>query len=166
MEGVERDYRRIAHEVSFVRVSKKLKGEKVNNILDMEKFLPLLNTIQTRLRDILTRNRSYMLSWDIPKISSVGDDLIKLAWDVYPALVDAQHRVLSQSLKEAGRGIKNKVGEFQDRKLEDKDKEYFRNVHEALSNICEKIETGEYYQALLRIASRSELSRKEKHYIA
>jgi hypothetical protein len=138
----------------------------VNNILEMEKFLPLLNTIQTRLRDILTRNKSYMLSWDIPKISSVGDDLIKLAWDVYPGLMDTQHRVLSQSLKEAGRGIKNKVVEFQDRKLEEKDKEYFRNVHEALSNICEKIETGEYYQALLRIASRSQPSRKEKHYIA
>jgi len=134
----------------------------------MEKFPPLLKTIQTRLRDILTRNECYMLSWDITKISSVGDDLIKLAWDVYPALVDAQHRVLSQSLKEAGRGIKNKVDEFQDRKLEEKDKEYFRTVHEALSNICEKIETGEYYQALLRIASRSQqISRgKEKDYIA
>ena len=134
----------------------------------MEKFPPLLKTIQTRLRDILTRNECYMLSWDVTKISSVGDDLIKLAWDVYPALVDAQHRVLSQSLKEAGRGIKNKVDEFQDRKLEEKDKEYFRTVHEALSNICEKIETGEYYQALLRIASRSQqISRgKEKDYIA
>lgn len=134
----------------------------------MEKFPPLLKTIQTRLRDILTRNESYMLSWDMTKISSVGDDLIKLAWDVYPALVDAQHRVLSQSLKEAGRGIKNKVDEFEDRKLEEKDKEYFRTVHEALSNICEKIETGEYYQALLRIASRSRQIRKgkEKDYIA
>jgi len=134
----------------------------------MEKFPPLLKTIQTRLRDILTRNECYMLSWDMTKISGVGDDLIKLAWDVYPALVDAQHRVLSQSLKEAGRGIKNKVDEFQDRKLEEKDKEYFRTVHEALSNICEKIETGEYYQALLRIASRSQqISRgKEKDYIA
>ncbi len=134
----------------------------------MEKFPPLLKTIQTRLRDILTRNECYMLSWDMTKISGVGDDLIKLAWDVYPALVDAQHRVLSQSLKEAGRGIKNKVDEFQDRKLEEKDKEYFRTVHEALSNICEKIETGEYYQALLRIASRSRQIRKgkEKDYIA
>ncbi|MDH5688197.1 MAG: hypothetical protein OEZ48_10105 [Candidatus Bathyarchaeota archaeon] len=132
----------------------------------MEKFLPLLNVIQTRLRDILTRNESYMLSWDMTKISGVGDDLIKLAWDVYPALMDAQHRVLSQSLKEAGLGIKDKVVEFQNRKLEEMDKEYFRNVHEALSNICEKIETGEYYRALLRIASRSQRSRKEKDYIA
>ncbi|MFB0504242.1 MAG: hypothetical protein ACETWE_10445 [Candidatus Bathyarchaeia archaeon] len=132
----------------------------------MEKFLPLLNVIQERLRDILTRNESYMLSWDMTKISGVGDDLIKLAWDVYPALMDAQHRVLSQSLKEAGLGIKDKVVEFENRKLEEKDKEYFRNVHEALSNICEKIETGEYYRALLRIASRSQRTRKEKDYIA
>jgi hypothetical protein len=132
----------------------------------MEKFPPLLNMIQRRLRDILTRNNCYMLSWDMTKISSVGDDLIKLAWDVYPALMDAQHRVLSQSLKEAGLGIKDKVVEFQNRKLEEKDKEYFRNVHEALSNICEKIETGEYYRALLRIASRSQRIGREKDYIA
>ena len=132
----------------------------------MEKFVPLLNVIQTRLRDILTRNESYMLSWDVTKISGVGDDLIKLAWDVYPALMDAQHRVLSQSLKEAGLGIKNKVVEFQNRKLEEKDKEYFMNVHEALSNICEKIETGEYYRALLRVASRYQRTRKAKDYIA
>ena len=128
--------------------------------------MPLLNVIQTRLRDILTRNESYMLSWDVTKISGVGDDLIKLAWDVYPALMDAQHRVLSQSLKEAGLGIKNKVVEFQNRKLEEKDKEYFMNVHEALSNICEKIETGEYYRALLRVASRYQRTRKAKDYIA
>jgi len=128
--------------------------------------VPLLNVIQTRLRDILTRNESYMLSWDVTKISGVGDDLIKLAWDVYPALMDAQHRVLSQSLKEAGLGIKNKVVEFQNRKLEEKDKEYFMNVHEALSNICEKIETGEYYRALLRVASRYQRTRKAKDYIA
>ena len=132
----------------------------------MEKFLPILNTIQRRLRDILTRNESYMLSWDISNIDNVGEELIKLAWDVYPALMDVQHRVLSQSLREAGLGIKNRVAEIQNRRLKEKDKEYFKNVHEALMNICEKIETGEYYEALLRVASKSERSRKERNYMS
>lgn len=121
----------------------------------MEKFLPILSTIQMRLREILTKNENYMLSWDIPRISAVGEDLIKLAWDVYPALVNMEHRVLSLSLREAGLGIRKRVGEVKHRQLREEDMEYFRGVHEALGNICEKIETGEYYQALLRMAFKS-----------
>ena len=132
----------------------------------MERFLPILNVIQTRLRDILTRNESYMLSWDIANIDHVGEELIELAWDVYQPLMDIQHRVLSQSLKEAGMGIKDRVFEIQNRRLKEKDKEYFRTVHEVLMNVCEKIETGEYYQALLRVASNSMRSRKEKYCVA
>ena len=132
----------------------------------MERFLPILNVIQTRLRHILTRNESYMLSWDIGNIYHVGEELIKLAWEVYQPLMDIQHRVLSQSLKEAGMGIKDRVFEIQNRRLEEKDKEYFRSVHEVLMNICEKIETGEYYHALLRVASNSMRTRREKDYVA
>jgi len=127
----------------------------------MEKFLPVLTTIQARLREILTRNESCMVSWDTSKIYGVGEDLIELAWEVYPALVDVEHRILSLSLREAGLGIKNRVQEIQQRQLENEDKEYFKSVHDALVNICEKIETGEYYQALLRMASKSRKTRKD-----
>ena len=130
----------------------------------MERFLPVLSTIQLRLRDILTRNEGYMLSWDMSKIDAIGEDLIKLASDVHPALVNVEHRVLSLSLREAGLGIKNRVVEIRHRQLKEEDKEYFRSVHETLGNMCEKIETGEYYQALLRMASRTMRSRKD--YIA
>jgi len=126
----------------------------------MERFLPILDTVQTRLRQILTRNEDSMLSWDIAKLRGIGEDLLKLAWDVYPQLVQVEHRILYYSIREAGLGIRHRVISIEKRRLEEADKEYFRSVHEALGNICTKIETGEYYTALLDMATSRE---KEKY---
>jgi len=120
----------------------------------MERFLPILQTIQTRLRELLTRNEQYMLRWDVPKIRGVGEDLIDLAWDVSSDLIEVEHRILYRSLSEAGLGIWNRASEVQNRSLTKEDKEYFKSVHEALGNLCEKIETGEYYKALQEVASK------------
>jgi len=120
----------------------------------MERFLPILQTIQTRLRELLTRNERYMLHWDVPKIRGVGEDLIDLAWDVSSDLIEVEHRILYRSLSEAGLGIWNRASEVQNRSLTKEDKEYFKSVHEALGNLCEKIETGEYYKALQEVASK------------
>jgi len=122
----------------------------------MERFLPILFAIQTRLREILTKNENYMSSWDIAKIGDVGEDLLQLARDVYPQLIEVEHRILFQSLREAGLGIRARVAEIQNGELREEDKVYFRNVHEALGNICGKIETGEYYRALLDVAAKRE----------
>jgi len=122
----------------------------------MERFLPILSVIQTRLRKILARNEDYMSSWNIAKIGDVGEDLIKLARDVYPQLIEVEHRILFQSLREAGLGIRARVAEIQKGELKEEDKVYFRNVHEALGNLCGKIETGEYYKALLEVAAKRE----------
>jgi len=120
----------------------------------LERFLPVLSTIQKRLREILSRNEDYMSSWDLVKIDGTGEELIRLARDTYPQLVEVEHRILFQSLREAGLGIKFRVAEIQRGKLKEEDKVYFKSVHEALVEICEKIETGEYYRALLEIAAR------------
>ena len=120
----------------------------------MEKFLPVLNIIQTQLREILTRNEGYMLSWDVPQLQTVGEDLVELAKDIYPQLIQVEHRVLYVSLREAGLGIQDRVMMVQDGKLKDSDRDYFRSVHEALDNICIKIETGDYYKALLAVAEK------------
>jgi hypothetical protein len=120
----------------------------------MERFLPVLSTIQTRLREILTRNEGYMLSWDISQLEAVGKDLVELAKDIYPQLIQVEHRVLYVSLREAGLGIQDRVTMVREGKLRESDKEYFRSVHEALGNICGKIETGEYYKALLAVAAK------------
>jgi len=122
----------------------------------MERFSSILLRIQTRLREILNRNENYMSSWDIMKIEDVSEDLLKLARDVYPQLVEVEHRVLFQSLREAGLGIRARVIEVRKEGLKEEDKTYFRNVHEALDNICGKIETGEYYKALLDVAAKRE----------
>ena len=120
----------------------------------MEKFLPVLNVIQTRLREILSRNEGYMLTWDVPQLRTVGDDLVELAREIFPQLIQVEHRVLYASLREAGMGIQDRVAMIQNRKLTDLDREYFRSVHEALGNICQKMETGEYYKALLAVAEK------------
>jgi hypothetical protein len=120
----------------------------------MEKFFPVLSIIQVRLREILTRYEGYMLSWDIPQLQTVGENLVELAKDIFPQLIQVEHRVLYVSLREAGLGIQDRVTMVQNGKLTDSDSEYFRSVHEALGNICGKIETGEYYNALLAVAEK------------
>lgn len=122
----------------------------------MERFKPILSTIQNRLREILTRNEDHMLSWDIAKLRDTGEDLVELARDLHPQLIEVEHRVLYLSLREAGLGIRDRVAAIEKRQLEEKDKEYFRGVHEVLGVICGKIETGEYYKALLDVATKKE----------
>jgi hypothetical protein len=122
----------------------------------MERFLPILGIIRTRLREILTKNEGYMLSWDVAKLRGIGEDLVELARDSYPQLIQVEHRVLYLSLREAGLGIRDRATIVQKRRLEEADKEYFRSVHEVLGNICRKIETGEYYEALLDVATKRE----------
>jgi len=117
----------------------------------MEKLEPLLSFIQVKLRIILTKSEGYMLSWDMPNLKNTGDDLVKLAQEVYPQLAEVEHRVLHHSLRDAGLGMRMRALEIQRRQLEEKDKEYFRGVYEVLKNICEKIETGEYYKELIKM---------------
>ena len=122
----------------------------------MERFLPILDTIQTRLREILTINEGCMRSWDISNLRTVGEDLVKLASDTYPQLIQVEHRVLYLSLREAGLGIRDRAAMIQKVRLEEADKTYFRSVHEILRIICGKIENGEYYDALKAVAAKRE----------
>jgi len=117
----------------------------------MDKFESLLYLIQVRLRIILTRTADSMLSWDMGNLKNTGDDLIRLAQETHGPLTEMGHRVLYNSIRDAGLGIWVRALEVQKRHLEEDDKRYFRDVHNALENICEKIETGEYYQALLKV---------------
>jgi len=119
----------------------------------MEKFEPLLSFIQGKLRVILAKNQGYMLSWDTTNLKNTGDDLIELAQEVYPQLAEVEHRILHYSLRDAGLGIRIRALEIKKRRIEEEDKEYFRGVHDALENICKKIETGEYYKELKKIGN-------------
>lgn len=92
-----------------------------------------------------------MLSWDAANLKNTGDDLIKLAREVYPRLAEVEHRILHYSIRDAGLGMRIRALEVQGRQIEEEDKEYFRGVHTALENICRKIETGEYYRELKKI---------------
>jgi len=122
----------------------------------MERILPALNTIQTRLREILVKNKDGMISWDLVKLRSVGDDLINLSADVHLQLTLVGHGILYQSIKDAGLGIKRRIMLIEGRKINNEDKEYFESVYEALLNIYQKIESGEYYRALLEMVRKRE----------
>lgn len=130
----------------------------------MERFIPILDIIRVRLREILTRTENSMNPWDMVELMMIGEDLVKLASDVQPRLIEVEHRVLSQSIREAGLGIRHRAKEVQGRSLNRDDEEYFKSVHEALGNLCEKIETGEYYEALRGVAS-SRKRRQKSHLI-
>lgn len=119
----------------------------------MEKFEPLLYLIQSRLRIILSKNEAYMLSWDAANLKNTGNDLIKLAEEVYSHLAEVEHRVLYYTFRDAGLGIRARSLEVQKRQLKEEDKDYFQSVYEVLRGIYEKIETGEYYRELLKIKS-------------
>ncbi|HIE14569.1 TPA: hypothetical protein EYP70_04795 [Candidatus Bathyarchaeota archaeon] len=123
-------------------------------MIGMERFLPILETIYIRLREILIRNERYIVRWEVSKIKRIGEDLINLAWDVSPQLIEVEHRILCSSIKEAGLGIWNRASKVDRDNITKEDKEYFRSVHEALGNLCEKMGTGEYYEALLEVASK------------
>jgi len=120
----------------------------------MERILPALSTIQTRLREILVKNKDGMSSWDLVKLRSVGDDLIKLSADVYSQLTLVGHGILYQSIRDAGFGIKRRTILIERREINDEDKEYFESVYEVLLNIYQKIESGEYYRALLEMVRK------------
>lgn len=126
----------------------------------MEKFLPILRVIQTRLSEILLNNQLFMKTWDTPSIKTVGEDLVKLAQDTHSELIQVEHRILYLSLRDAGLGIRDRAVIIQKSSLKEEDKEYFRSIQDILRNICEKIGTGEYYNALLDV----EAKRKEEIY--
>lgn len=117
----------------------------------MEKIETLLNLIKARLRVILSKNEAYMRSWDVANLKTTGDDLIKLAEEVYSRLAEVEHRVLYYTFRDAGLGIQTRAIEVQRRQPDEEDKDYFQSVHEALRGIYEKIENGEYYQELLKM---------------
>jgi hypothetical protein len=97
-----------------------------------------------------------MMSWDVSGLWTVGEDLLELANETYSELIKVEHRVLYLCLREAGLGIRDHAEMLQKGELKEGDKEYFRSVHEALRNIFSKIETGEYYEALIDVASKRE----------
>lgn len=128
----------------------------------MEKFLPILDVIRVRLGEILLKNRDGMISWDLVKLKNVGDELLKLSADLYPHLFQVGHRILHQSIREAGLGIMWRISLIErSGEVKIEDKEYFENVYEALLNIHRKIESGEYYRALIEVADKRRRDEKE-----
>jgi hypothetical protein len=122
----------------------------------MEKFLPILETIQKSLREIIIRFEKNILTWKIIQLRNIGYNLVSLAKKAYPFLIQVEHHILYLTLREAGLGIINRIREIEERKFKKEDKDYFKNVLKILKDICFKMETGEYYNALLAIAAKRE----------
>jgi hypothetical protein len=115
---------------------------------DMKNIESILGFIALSLRDILTRKKEYMVSWDIAELENLGQELINLSTKVQVQLTQVEHKVLFLSLREAGIGLKKRAKNLLKFNMKKIDKEYFLAVYEALDNICLNIENGEYYRAL------------------
>ena len=120
----------------------------------MDKLQIVLNTLRIKFREILSHSEDSMHIWDIRSLQSIGEQLVRLAFEFYAELAEVEHKILYQSLREAGLGIRHRAMIIQKRMILKDDKEYFKNVFVALESICKNMETGEYYNALMAITNR------------
>jgi len=117
----------------------------------LESVGAVLLTIQERLSLIVIKLQEYTCSSDSEHLAGTGEDLIVLADQVYDQLVEARHRVLSHTLREAGLGLWARATEIGQRDFCEADRTYFTEVHDVLTHLCEKIESGEYYSELAKL---------------
>ncbi|MBO3803119.1 MAG: hypothetical protein JTT11_04490 [Candidatus Brockarchaeota archaeon] len=117
----------------------------------MESVGAVLVVIQERLSLIVLKLHEYTCSSDSKRIAGTGEDLIGLADQVCDQLAEAKHRVLFQTLREAGLGLWARATEIGQRDFCESDKTYFTEVHDVLSHLCAKMESGEYYNELAKL---------------
>jgi len=119
-------------------------------LIRLQNMEPLLSTIRERLCGIVEKIHE---NTDIPNpesLGGVGEDLVNLANQVYNQLVEVEHKVLYNTLRDAGLGIWVKAKDIRERAFSDDDRVYFTEVHDVLKHLCDKIETGEYYRELMK----------------
>jgi len=117
----------------------------------LQNMEPLLSNIQERLCGIVTRLHEHTKTPDPENLRGAGEDLINLANQVYGPLVEARHKVLFNTLRDAGLGLWARAKDISEREMfSDDDRVYFTEVHDVLKHLCDKIETGEYYKELVK----------------
>jgi hypothetical protein len=117
----------------------------------LESVEPVLVLIRERLSDVLARLHEYNAVSDHVRLGRVGEDLIELANRVYDQLVEAKHKVLYHTLRDAGLGLWARVNEIKEREFTEDDRIYFGEVYDALRDLHDSIVTGEYYKELLKL---------------
>jgi hypothetical protein len=117
---------------------------------------PLLFDIRERLCGIVARLHEHTSTPNPESLGGTGEDLIKLANQVYGPLVEVEHKVLFHTLRDAGLGVWARAKDISERTFSDDDRVYFTEVHDVLKHLCDKIETGEYYRELVKWKSVKE----------
>jgi hypothetical protein len=111
---------------------------------------PLLFDIRERLSGIVAKLQEHTNTPNPESLGGAGEDLIKLANQVYGQLAEVEHKVLSHTLRDAGLGVWSRAKDISERTFSDEDRLYFTEVHDVLKHLCDKIESGEYYRELVK----------------
>jgi len=119
-------------------------------LIRLQSIGPLLLTIRERLSGIVVKIHEHTSTPDPESLGGAGEELISLANQVYGQLVEAEHKVLFNTLRDAGLGVWARSKDIRERAFSDDDRVYFTEVHDVLKHLCDKIETGEYYRELLK----------------
>lgn len=122
-----------------------------------EDLRSLLPQISSDLRIVVSR-----MELDLAKESGIdandfessGRHLILLAETFWMQLSDANHTVLSASLRDAGLGLSHRSCELRDRVATGDDRRFYSEVCDALADMLKSMDSGEYVAELekLRIA--------------
>lgn len=123
----------------------------VTGQIRLQNMEPLLFTIRERLSGIVEKIHENTDTPNPESLGGAGEDLVNLANQVYNQLVEVEHKVLFNTLRDAGLGVWARSKDIRERSLfSDDDKIYFTEVHDVLKHLCDKIETGEYYRELVK----------------
>jgi len=122
----------------------------VIGLIRLQNLEPLLSTIRERLCGIVEKIHESTDTPDPESLGGAGEELISLANQVYGQLVKAEHKVLFNTLRDAGLGLWARAKDIRERAFSDDDRVYFTEVHDVLKHLCDKIETGEYYRELMK----------------
>ena len=116
-------------------------------------FAVVLEHINRRLGTILSDMLLDIESEGANGMMTIADRLLKLHDETDAQLCDLGHRVLSATIRDAAVSLNHWAREKGGDVVVADDREYLREVYQALKDINDRIGTGEYYSELMKIKS-------------
>jgi len=91
-------------------------------------------------------------------LESSGQQLIRVAGNLWWQLSEARHSVLPATLRDAGIGLLDRSSEMRQRATTEEDVRFYFEVRSVLGHILGTIQTGDYMEELERIRVAKESS--------
>lgn len=114
-------------------------------------FAVVLEHINRRLGTILSDMLLGIESEGANKMMVIADRLFELHDETDAQLCNLGHRVLSATIRDAALSLNHWAREKGEEIVVANDREYLRDVYQALKDINDSIGSGEYYSELMKI---------------